>query len=365
MYKVHVKKLVSATSDKPGWGKIQLANGDIVPVPQADEKKVMSRAAQESGTTAGTVTGDCGSSFITVSDKPNHYPVAMQTGFDVYTGAIGYYWNASVGGPGYSHTYQSGGGLDFDSSWRGGYDSSQNLPAGNYTADVNFGIAYLWDDDVCISLQPSDQKFLTAPAKCLLTQRPSGAVNSGGGWIDNTVTAVAHRNITTTPNGPGVRAAKATACLRNIVGGTGAGGNITGWQDARKFAMAHGYNPDTDNSLARCHLIANVIGGRGIQANLAPCWQWGMNRTPENSTVPSMWTYESQVLDDARALGTETDEAVYFVVTPTYKNSASTIPQYVTMTAEVQHTNGTSTPLFTSRVVRNIPDANPSLNLGN
>jgi len=367
MYQVPVKKLVSSKSDKPGWGTIQLANGETVPVPQADEKKVMSRAAQEAASPDDTVYGNCGSSSIYVNDKPNDYPVAMKTGFTVYTWATSYYWNASVDGPGYSHVYQSGGFLDFDTSWEGGYQSSQNLSAGFYTANVNFGIAYLWDGDICISLLPSDFEFLTAPAKCL-SQRPAGGRVSGNGWIDNTVIDVKHRNITTTPNGPGTRAATATACLRLKLGpGSDATGNITGWQDAQVFARAHGYHPATDNSLARCHLIANILGGKGGildggQNNLVPCWQLGTNITARGSTRPSMLTYETMVRTAVGDLAA--NEAVYFKVTPEYRNSASTIPYAIVMTAEVQYTDGTSSLLF-SRVVTNVPDAHPTLNLGN
>lgn len=132
------------------------------------------------------------------------------------------------------------------------------------------------------------------------------------------------------------------------------------------FARAHGYHPATDGSLARCHLIANILGGKGAildggQNNPVPCWQLGTNITARESTRPSMLTYETMVrtaIDNLAA-----NETVYFKVTPEYHNDASTIPYAILMAAEVQYTDGTSSLLF-SRVVTNVPDADSTLNLG-
>ena len=77
MRKVRVTKLISNTPDKAGRVRVQLANGAIIPIPQATEKKVMSRAAQEAAHPDGTVYGNCGSSFITLTEKSNHYPASV------------------------------------------------------------------------------------------------------------------------------------------------------------------------------------------------------------------------------------------------------------------------------------------------
>ena len=132
--------------------------------------------------------GNCGSSYITLTDKPNHYPVAMQTGFTVIAAAIGYSWSASVSGPDYAYEYESGGPLDFDSSWNGGYQSSENQAAGVYFAavDPTVSIAVLWDGNVCFSGGPVDVETLTVPKGDCLNNMPTGAHKSGGGWIDNT-----------------------------------------------------------------------------------------------------------------------------------------------------------------------------------
>jgi DNA/RNA non-specific endonuclease len=361
MQKVRVTKLISSTPDEAGQVKVQLANGAIVPIPQATEKKVMSRAAQQAAHPDGTVSGNCGSSFITLSEKPNGYPVAMRTGFTVVEPAIGYDWSASVIGPDYFYDYENGGFLDFDSSWEGGHQSSENRAEGLYFAAVDpaGSDAVLLDGTVCFSGGPTDEEFLIAQAECL-NHIPATAFFSGGGWINNTVTHVDHKNITTTPDGPAARASTATACLADTVEGSPAAGNITGWQDARLFATDNGHNPD--KALARCHLIARQFGGPGQAgdggpANLVPCWQVGTN-----TGTPSMETNETKVARAVRRLAD--NEAVYYRVTPEYFDSDSTIPYEIVMSAEVQHANGTSTPLFTS-VIDNAPTGNPLLNLGN
>ncbi|MFI0777308.1 hypothetical protein [Streptomyces sp. NPDC021212] len=81
-------------------------------------------------------------------------------------------------------------------------------------------------------------------AACL-GSAPAGSLPSGDGWIRNTTEPVAHRNKTTNPPGPaGTRAAMAQACLgRNLLKGTEASGDITGWQDAQEFARLNSPGP--------------------------------------------------------------------------------------------------------------------------
>jgi hypothetical protein len=190
-------------------------------------------------------------------------------------------------------------------------------------------------------------------AACL-TAKPASARASGGGWIANTSQNVALRNKTVDPGPSGTRATRAEACLTKPPDpGTKAAGDITGWEDARAQAP-HG-------GLARCHLIANVLGGRGQNqpdwANLVPCWQRGMN-----TKGVSMRHYEMRV---EQAVGTlPKDAAVHYVVTPFYRNASSTIPQGVSMSATVQLPNGASWPVFNEMSLLNIPyDGGP--NLGN
>ncbi|CAL9380827.1 hypothetical protein SUDANB6_01056 [Streptomyces sp. enrichment culture] len=116
-------------------------------------------------------------------------------------------------------------------------------------------------------------------ARCL-SNAPAGSLPAGNGWIRNTTEPVAHVNRTTTPLGPvGTRQTMAQACLGKPPDeDSDAVGDITGWQDAELFRDAN--SPGT--GLARCHLIADILGGKGRvedggQDNLVPCWQVGMN----------------------------------------------------------------------------------------
>lgn len=379
MHIERVSKLVSATPDKHGNVKVQLANGKIAPIPQSAEKKVMARAAQEPAkSNTGIVTADCGESYITVRQKDTDgtpggtgiydgNPVGITTGFLVKLPAVAYTWVASISGPdGYSYDYSDAGVLAADTTWTGNYDSPVDEPSGEYTAEVDpiVSEAVLADGDVCVSGGPTDSHTLTAQARCL-NQRPADAVATGtgtgtsSGWIENTTTAVDAVNITTTPNGPGTRASTGTACLTNPLTpsnqGTG-GRDITGWADAQLYAA----NNPTSTTLARCHVIADILGGQALASNLFPCWQVGTN-----TGTPSMRTpYESAV--QAAANNLSPGQAVYYEVTPEYYNGDSTIPYEVVMSAQIQNPDGTWTaiPGFPG-VVENIPTGDLAHNLGN
>ncbi|MFI6768456.1 DNA/RNA non-specific endonuclease [Streptomyces sp. NPDC050355] len=190
-------------------------------------------------------------------------------------------------------------------------------------------------------------------AACL-TKKPGTARTSGTGWISNTGKGIKRRNLTV-PSRPSTRAATAEACLTNpLATGTEPGrADIAGWRDARKMY------PKGD--LARCHLIANVLGGLGAGkpnwSNLVPCWQIGLN-----IKGVSMRHYEMAV--QSAVEGLPKNAAVHYVVTPFYRTGDSTIPEGVTMSAEVQLPNGASWPVFNEVSLLNVPyDGGP--NLGN
>ncbi|PRH79133.1 hypothetical protein C6N75_11220 [Streptomyces solincola] len=205
-------------------------------------------------------------------------------------------------------------------------------------------------------------------ADCRSNMPSSGVQQLTHGWIRNTTAPVPHTNKTTSPLGPpGVRAALAQVCLGpgKHEQGSPAAGDITGWQDAQEFNRLH---PPT-TGLARCHLIPNVIGGKGNDnpvgaSNLVPCWQYGMN-----TGSPSMRSYEA-VLANAVAepsaggiLGP--NDAVLYQVTPTYLDATSTIPHGVTITGTIQRADGTSQPLFPDVYVTNTRGPTGTLNMGN
>ncbi|MER6493902.1 DNA/RNA non-specific endonuclease [Streptomyces griseorubiginosus] len=197
-------------------------------------------------------------------------------------------------------------------------------------------------------------------ARCLDTT-PDGSLPNGAGWILNTTEPVPHVNKTTDPLGrPGARPGRAQACLdKTAPKGTPAQGDIPGWQDAENFRKANSLT----NGLARCHLIPNVAGGRGIQVNLVPCWQLGMN-----TGTPSMRTYETMAQDliqsdDDSEFGP--DDAIFYQVTPVYNDDTSTIPVGVTMNANVERANGTIEQLFSNVYVTNTLKNTGLYNLGN
>ncbi|WP_327724394.1 DNA/RNA non-specific endonuclease [Streptomyces europaeiscabiei] len=233
-------------------------------------------------------------------------------------------------------------------------------------ADKQFADAQLtkgFADQRVIDADQFEVKFTlpdTGPhARCLDTTL-LGALPNGNGWILNTTEPVAHVNKTTTPLGPpGQRPTQAQACLdRTAPEGTDAQGDIPGWQDAEKFKA--------DNSLtngqARCHLIPKVTGGRGIQVNLVPCWQSGMN-----TGTPSMRTFETMaqkmIRGSSSSLGT--DDAVFYQVTPVYNDDTSTIPVGVTMNAKIEQADGTTEELFPNVYVPNTLKNTGLYNLGN
>ncbi len=149
---------------------------------------------------------------------------------------------------------------------------------------------------------------------------------------------------------------------RNVGGGTGTSDPVTGWKDAEAFKAAN----NATNGLARCHLIGRVLGGQGTSQltryNLVPCWQVGMN-----TGTPSMRTFESDTQDLIKgpiaAFGA--NDAVFYQVTPVYKDANSTIPVGVTMSATVQRANGSTEELFPDVYVTNTLQNTGTLNLGN
>jgi hypothetical protein len=233
-------------------------------------------------------------------------------------------------------------------------------------ADKQFADAQLADGFTAQRVIDADQFEVTFTlpdtgphARCLDTT-PINALPNGAGWILNTTETVAHVNKTTDPLGPvGVRPTQAQACLdRSVPEGTDAQGDIPGWQDAQKFKTDNSLT----NGLARCHLIPKITGGRGIQVNLTPCWQAGMN-----TGTPSMRTYEAmaQKLIQGSVDAFGPDDAIFYQVTPVYNDDTSTIPVGVTMSANIERADGTTEELFPNVYVTNTLKNTGLYNLGN
>ncbi|MCQ9131463.1 DNA/RNA non-specific endonuclease [Streptomyces sp. IBSBF 2807] len=200
-------------------------------------------------------------------------------------------------------------------------------------------------------------------ADCLNDPPPAGSLPNGDGWFKNTTEAVPLVNQTVPTSGPGERPTEAQACLgRNTTKGSGTSDPVTGYKDAEAFKKANGVT----NGLARCHLIARILGGKGTseltRTNLVPCWQSGMN-----TGTPSMRTFEDiaqkMIQDPASGLGA--NDAILYRVTPVYKDANSTIPVGVTMRADIQRAGGGTEELFPNVFVTNTLMNTGTLNLGN
>lgn len=364
MREVPVEKLVTRTPDSKGHLKVLLENGKTAEIPASAKDRVTkalsARDADDDVSTKGTVYGNCGSSYVTLHQKDNDYPVRMRTGFDLNQPAVAYAWVAAVTGPGFADSYTRSGSLFFERSWDGEYNSDGDESEGWYFAAVAPGSnAVLWNGNVCTSGGPTELEYLTEPKAACLENVPSGTESAGDGWIRNTSVGVDHRNKTTTPpDGPGQRASAATACLTQTGGGNAARGDITGWRDAQIFRDANAPGA----VLARCHLIANVLGGKGQsarhqQTNLVPCFQVGMN-----TGTPSMRTYET-IVQNAVDNDLGRNDAVSYSVIPLYEDATSTIPSSVIMSATLQRADGSSRSLFWFRIVGNTGPG--GVNLGN
>ncbi|MFC7892201.1 DNA/RNA non-specific endonuclease [Streptomyces sp. NPDC057381] len=236
--------------------------------------------------------------------------------------------------------------------------------------DVQFAATQLADGFADQRVIDADQFELTVStpdtgphASCLNDPAPTGYLPNGDGWFYNTTEAVPLVNKTVPTSGPGQRPTRAQACLgRNTGKGTGTSNPVTGMEDAEAFKIAAGVTYSQD----RCHLIAKILGGQGTSAltrtNLVPCWHSGMN-----TGTPSMRTYEdltrNLIKGPLAAFGTS--DAVFYEVTPVYRDASSTIPTGVTMRATIQRANGTTEELFPNVYVTNTYQNTGTLNLGN
>lgn len=362
MHRTHAVKIISTDPNKKGQVKVQLSDGHIVPMAQNIAQKALSPAAQKAATRAAAADTGCGTAWVEIGPKPDNAPLQMTTGFtvpDTLEPAIYYNWFVWMNNSdeSWTDTYTSSGPLALADSWSGTYDSAEDLGGDTYNATIGelADEAYYELDDLTQCVVDGSVSGYIPPAQAAcLDDIPTDATLSGTGWILNTSVPIADTNQITSPPTAGNRPDLATACLSSTLGtGTDASGSPTGWLDAQNFATNNGYDPSS--ALARCHLIAQAVGGRGILLNEVPCWQVGTN-----TGTPSMRTYESQVQAAQAAMGP--NDAIYYQVLPVYWNSNSTIPYDIDMTAVHQYANGTSAVLFDVTIPN---DSTTGLNLGN
>ena len=191
---------------------------------------------------------------------------------------------------------------------------------------------------------PGDEATcLTQKAEALT----EGGQNDGSGWILNRSQGVDHVNKDTSPKGGrGIRAEDGVACLTadhdKKRDGT-KGLKITGYQDAsRELTTYTRQHLVPGKELARCHVIADILGGLPAGKNLFPCYQVGLNTGLVSMKSP----FEDLVRAIAGELPANSGAAVLYLVTLNYKSAESTVPEGVFLNAELQEPGGVTYPIF-------------------
>jgi hypothetical protein len=112
------------------------------------------------------VVGNCGTSYIYLSERSDGWPVHMDTGFGVNQPAVEYGWHASIhgaSGTGYDYDYHASGGLNYRYNWHGQHTSAKDYPRATYAAAVysdGSSWALLDTGSVCYSGGPYDDRYL-------------------------------------------------------------------------------------------------------------------------------------------------------------------------------------------------------------
>jgi hypothetical protein len=164
-------RIVNSMPDSSGDIEVQFSNGRVIPVPSKLSEAVRHRIDALARTVQpfNTVLGDCGTSYITLSDRSSGYPVHMDTGFTLSGGrrAYSYEWSAWIegfSGSGYSYEYGASGDLSERTSWDGHHTSGKDYPSGAYGAGVNAGWSYALVDyptlGVCFAGSATDSRNL-------------------------------------------------------------------------------------------------------------------------------------------------------------------------------------------------------------
>lgn len=84
-----------------------------------------------------------------------------------------------------------------------------------------------------------------------------------------------------------------------------------------------------------------------------------------NTGTPSMRTYEFEAQRTVALDSFGPNDAIFYQVTPVFRDETSTIPVGVTMSANIQRANGTTEQLFPNVFVPNTQADTGLLNLGN
>jgi hypothetical protein len=151
----------------PGYTNVLLSNGATVSLPSADASSLQSALTTQANSASagavtpditGSITGSCGTSYITLETKSNGDPIRRISGFNLKYNAVYYYWQYTVSGPSYpSYTQTNSGGLAVRLSWDTDISSSSNYPHGTWHGAVSTSSYAELSDliDFCYSYGPS------------------------------------------------------------------------------------------------------------------------------------------------------------------------------------------------------------------
>lgn len=137
---------------------IAAENGFEIRTNSAGQEYSVPVGSDASATPNNTVYGDCGSSYVQITPVGNHKAL-IQTGFSVYTGAVDFDWIVHVIDNYGVSNKTWGGPLAFRSSWVG----TNNFTSGGTgyaSAEVTYGVAFLWDGTICFSLGPFSSTYI-------------------------------------------------------------------------------------------------------------------------------------------------------------------------------------------------------------
>jgi hypothetical protein len=133
---------------------------------QVVKAQQLHRAAGGHATPDGSVSGNCGTSYINLYERSDGTPVRTTTGFNLTGGrrAVSYYWEWETIGPngsGYDYYEDDGGGLALRSSWGLTHNSGKAYERGDYFAFVYPDSDALLDNgNVCVTGEPTEDRLL-------------------------------------------------------------------------------------------------------------------------------------------------------------------------------------------------------------
>jgi len=155
--------VTGVVSKGSSFSVVRLATGETIDLPNGDVNSALAAAASSSKNPNNTVIGDCGYSWMYLTDKSNGYPLSANTGFYVWPLSANYYfWQTFYSGPGATMTAQNSSKLNNINKFTLTITTSNNPSHGTWQGWVsqNNSYAQLTDGSICTSGGASDTESL-------------------------------------------------------------------------------------------------------------------------------------------------------------------------------------------------------------